>query len=87
MSELRDLLAEIDPDIILFDGLDDAIIGYADLKQSQTHVVVYSYEKIVKVHMDRDGMDLDEAREYVDLNIVGASLGDYTPVIVDVLTS
>ena len=81
-NDLQERLIEIDPNIILFDGLDDAIIGHAYLKQSQTHVAVYDYDKIVEVLMKRQGMDLLRAGDYTDFNIVGAYLGEFTPVIV-----
>jgi len=80
-NDIQELLAEIDPNIILFDGLDDAIIGHAYLRQSQTHVAVYDYDKIVEALMESQGMNRRGAREYADFNIVGAYLGEYTPVI------
>jgi hypothetical protein len=81
-NDVQEWLAEIDPNIIFFDGLDDAIIGHAYLRQSQTHVVVYDYDKIVEALMKRQGMNRKVAREYADFNIVGAYLGEFTPVIV-----
>lgn len=80
-NDVQERLTDIDPNIILFDGLDDAIIGHAYLKQSQTHVAVYDYDKIVEALMENQGMNRKGAREYADFNIVGAYLGEYTPVI------
>jgi hypothetical protein len=34
------------------------------------------------VLMTRDGMDYDEASEYIDFNCVGAYVGEQTPIIV-----
>lgn len=81
MNDVQERLADIDPNIILFDGLNDAIIGHAYLRQNQTHVAVYDYDKIVEVLMESQEMDRKNAREYADFNIVGAYLGEYTPVI------
>ena len=80
-NDVQERLTDIDPNIILFDGLDDAIIGHAYLKQSQTHVAVYDYDKIVEALMESQGMNRKGAWEYADFNIVGAYLGEYTPVI------
>ena len=81
-NDVQEYLADIDPNIILFDGLDDAIIGHAYLMQSQTYVAVYNYDKIVEALMKRQGMNRMVAREYADFNIAGAYLGEFTPVIV-----
>jgi hypothetical protein len=32
--------------------------------------------------MDRDGMDEEEAREFIEFNIEGAYMGPHTPVVV-----
>ena len=81
VNDVQERLTEIDPNIIIFDGLNDAIIGHAYLRQSQTHVAVYDYDKIVEALMENQGMNRKSAREYADFNIVGAYLGEYTPVI------
>jgi len=80
-NDVQERFAEIDPNIIIFDGLNDAIIGHAYLRQSQTNVAVYDYVMIVEVLMGSQGMNRRGAREYADFNIVGAYLGEYTPVI------
>lgn len=45
-------------------------------------LAVYSYEKMVRVLMDNDDLSYDDAVEYVDFNVVGAWVGEQTPVIV-----
>ena len=45
-------------------------------------LAVYSYEKMVQVLMDNDDLSYDDAVEYVDFNVVGAWVGEQTPVIV-----
>ena len=37
---------------------------------------------MVKVLVTRDDMSYEEAEEYIDYNIVGAWIGDTTPIIV-----
>jgi hypothetical protein len=45
--------------------------------------IVYSVKKLLDVLMTRDGMDGDEAREYLDFNVLGAYVGPGTPVWVE----
>ena len=45
-------------------------------------LAVYSYEKMVQVLMDNDDLSYDDAVEYVDFNVVGAWVGEQTPIIV-----
>ena len=45
--------------------------------------IVYSVKKVLEVLMKRDGMDLDEAREFFDFNIGGAYVGQGGPVFVE----
>lgn len=70
--------------IIKYDGYDEAIIGPAFIwrDQTQVQVLVYDAEKIRNILMTRDGMDSDEAREFIEFNIEGGYLGIETPVLV-----
>ena len=65
-------------DLILFDGLDEAIVGVATVHTCPSHVV-YSYKKIIDVLM-RD-MSYAEAVEYFDFNISCLWAGPWTPAI------
>jgi hypothetical protein len=44
-------------------------------------VLVYDAEKIRDLLMKRDGMTMEEAREYIEFNIEGAYVGPHTPII------
>ena len=70
-------------------GHDDAILGPAmiwgmDKKGGgiRTNVLVYDAEAIRATLMTRDGMDAEEAREYIEFNIEGAYMGPDTPILV-----
>jgi hypothetical protein len=66
----RDMLTEFGyEDSIVFENpdYDDAIIG-----TDENGRVVYSYELMAKCLMDEDGMDYDEACEFIDYNTVRA---------------
>lgn len=70
---------------INFDGLEAAIIGFAWPWQSKRQkVAVYDYDKIVDLLVERDGMEREEAIEFIDYNIDGLYAGEQTPVIVHV---
>lgn len=70
--------------MIKYDGYDEAIIGPASIWRDNTtvSVLVYDAEKIRAILMNRDGMDMDEAREFIEFNIEGGYLGIETPVLV-----
>jgi hypothetical protein len=67
-------------ELVFADGYDDAIIGVSYVRG--VAVVVYSEELVIRALVTRDGMSLDEAREYFDFNVAGAHVGDQTPVFV-----
>jgi hypothetical protein len=83
MTGIRDMIDDIadgeKTPVVLFDGLDDALLGCSYI--SGCYVAVYSHERMVAVFRERDGMDYDGAVEYVDFNIL-SSLGDGTPIVV-----
>jgi len=67
------------------DGYDEAIIGPAmiwDGFGKRVSVLVYSAEQIRSILMDRDGMDEEGAREFIEFNIEGAYMGPHTPILV-----
>ena len=65
------------------DGFDEAILGPAVLwTPARAQVLVYDAEKIREILMARDGMDAEEAREYIEFNIEDAYVGENTPVLV-----
>ena len=75
--------------MLKIDGHDDAIIGPAmiwgvDKKGGgiRISVLVYDAEAIRMTLMERDNMEADEAREYIEFNIEGAYMGPDTPILV-----
>jgi len=57
------------------DGYDNCIIG-VDEKSMR---LIYSVEKIIETLME-SGMSSDDAQEWYEFNIVGAYMGEKTPV-------
>ena len=60
-------------------GCDDAIVGLGHRCGCDT-VVVYDYDKLVDVFIQQ-GMNEEESIEWIDYNILGAWVGDDTPII------
>ena len=83
---LNDYLNEIDTEILLMDGFDEAFIGTSQ-RINEPVLAVYSYDKLVDLLMTRDGMDDEQAMELVEYNCVGAWIGERTPIIVRSLNS
>lgn len=77
----REEIAEINPDALMCDGFDDAIIGMAE-RINLGSVVAYSVSKILDIMIERDGMSYEEALEFYDYNIVGSWMGENTPVFI-----
>lgn len=70
--------------MIKYNGYDEAIIGpaYIHRDSQMVNVLVYDAEKIRSILMNRDGMNAEEAREFIEFNIEGGYLGVDTPVLV-----
>ena len=71
--------ADAGDELLLADGFEDAILGTL-VGACREPVVCYDYQKCVEILMTRDGMDEDEASEYLDFNAVGAYCGKGTPL-------
>ena len=75
-----------DEKMVKADGLDDSIIGVGN-RINMPEVLIYSYNKCVDIFMNRDGMTHEEAVEWMDFNVVGAWVGETTPIFVHEIPS
>ena len=66
--------------VLLADGFDQAFLGV--VFEWGPPRAVYSYEKCVNVLIERDKMTQEEALEYMEFNVVGAYVGEQTPIFV-----
>lgn len=66
-------------EILLADGFEEALLGTV-FGACRQPVACYDYHKCVEILMTRDGMDEEEAEEYLDFNAVGAFVGTGTPL-------
>jgi hypothetical protein len=76
---MLDELNEINPDALAADGFEDAVIGYVE-NHHRPAVLIYNSEKCIQILMDRDGMSLEDAREYFEFNTLGAYVGENGPI-------
>ena len=73
----KDHLMEIleEEECLTADGFDDALIGCT---YGANIVAVYDIDKMIEILME-EGLDWDEAAEFLDFNVVGAYVGEKTP--------
>ncbi len=95
---LREEIAEINPEALLVDGFDEAIIGMAE-RINLGPVVAYDVEKIIEILANdmevedddlEDGQSIEDVKvskayEYFYFNTQGAWMGDYTPIFISKL--
>lgn len=74
-------ISDMNPEAIIYDGYDDAIIGMGS-RINLGPVVAYDVDKIIDILVNRDGMTYEEAMEYFDFNIIGGWLGEFTPIFI-----
>tara|TARA_R110000796_G_scaffold104024_1_gene213593 strand:+ start:1370 stop:1630 length:261 start_codon:yes stop_codon:yes gene_type:complete len=79
MSNIREEIAALNPEALVADGLDDAIVGWG-MQCSNLPVVVYNYEKCVEVFMRDNDWGREEAIEWMEYNVVNAWHGAGTPI-------
>ena len=65
--------------VLLADGFHRAFIGLTT-EWSGAMRSVYDYDKCVDILMKRDDMTEEEAEEYMEFNVMGAYMGEHTPV-------
>tara|TARA_R110000765_G_scaffold59494_1_gene115683 strand:+ start:263 stop:514 length:252 start_codon:yes stop_codon:yes gene_type:complete len=69
-----------DEEFLTADGFDSAIIGVDDKSMR----LIYSKKKILEILQSPEhGMDVLDSIEYYDFNIVGAYMGEKTPIYME----
>jgi hypothetical protein len=75
-----DLFAGFDPEeheLLTMAGYDDCIVGIVE-RFGQDPIVCYDTDKVI-CHLQNDGMDIDDAQDYLCYNLLGSWMGDATP--------
>lgn len=82
---MRVAVAEINPAALFCDGYDDAIIGTAE-RFGMEPVAAYDYDKVIAMIV-KSGCTQEEAIEHFAFNVIGAWVGETTPVFVTLLSA
>ena len=69
--------------MLFADGFEKAFIGITIHSPNRNEVAVYDYMLCIDVLMKRDGMNEEDAIDYFYFNVVGAYVGEYTPVFIN----
>jgi hypothetical protein len=80
-DRVRSTLQDVNPEAILWDGLDAAIIGCGGAFSQ--FVVVYSLKGIIAALMTNNTWDRDTAYEWYEFNVKGGYLGPHTPIVLE----
>lgn len=78
-SDVVETLQELNPEAILYDGLDDALVGII-ARCGTDALALYDREKCIKIFVD-GGMSHEDAEEYFCFNVEGCYAGPHTPYI------
>jgi hypothetical protein len=77
-QDILDIIADLNPEAVVWNGFDEAVIGMGE-RCTLGPVLIYSHSKMIEILADE--MDEDEAAEYIQFNVLGAYVGEYTPII------
>tara|TARA_R110002020_G_scaffold144841_1_gene318034 strand:- start:2210 stop:2437 length:228 start_codon:yes stop_codon:yes gene_type:complete len=70
----------MEDEILFADGFEEALVGIGS-RCGQPDIAVYDSEKCVSI-LESQGMTYAEAWEFFDFNVVGAWVGERTPLFV-----
>ena len=77
-------LVEYTENVMTMDGYNDCIIGVVSTFDGK-QVIAYDIDKVITKLEERDGMSTIEAIEFFEYNMLGAWVGDHTPVFIAML--
>ena len=80
---MREAVAEINPEALFCDGFDAAIVGVAE-RFGMPAVAAYDYEKYLAL-LVAGGCTEEDAVDFFSFNVIGAWLGENTPVFITFL--
>lgn len=65
---------------LLADGFDSALIG---ITSGINPVAVYDINQMLTILVKRDKMNMEDALEHLDFNVIGGYVGEKTPIYMD----
>ena len=84
IEEIKEHLAEINEEAILFDDLDEALVGIGH-RFGMDGIAIYDMDKVFKCLEKQLGPDVtdEEVIEYFDFNVIGTWAGEHTPMFIE----
>jgi len=79
MNNLDKIIQELDGEILIADGFDEAVIGYVH----NDNRLVYSVTKCIDILCTEHDMTIEDAVDYFEFNVCGAYVGENTPLWID----
>jgi hypothetical protein len=77
IDEIKEILSEENPNALFADGFDEALIGISR-RCGKPSLAVYSIKKCIEILQKE--MSHEDAVGYFEFNVVGAWLGEGTPI-------
>jgi len=81
LADLSHIILDMEERMLKADGFDEAILGTAR-RCGQSDLIAYDVAKIIDILVTRDDMDIEEAIEYFEFNILGGWHGEGTPCFI-----
>lgn len=77
-EEIDEWVDEVFPDqeILMADGFEEAFMGIS--MQFNNPIALFDYDKCLQI-LQKDGMSLLDAEEYMSFNVMGGYVGENTP--------
>lgn len=82
---LRETLADLDDEILIAEGFDEALLGYASRGVGEPFVAVYDRDKCVQLLSEREGVTIEDAEVFFSSFVENSWVGDRTPLYVQKL--
>lgn len=79
MEDIIERLKKENPNALMLNNLNEAIIGIG--KRNDKKVLKYSFDKIIKILMNKEKMSYNDALDWFYFNIENAFMGENTPII------
>jgi hypothetical protein len=85
VEEIKEHLASINEEAILYDDLDEALVGIGHRYGIHGGIAVYDLDKVFICLEKVLGPDCtnEEVIEYFDYNVIGTYAGEYTPMFIE----
>lgn len=79
-EKIEEELVENEESALFADGFDEALLGISVFSPGRAPLVAYDYDACVGILVRRDKMTEEEAEEFMEYNVVGAWVGEKTPL-------